>query len=280
TAALFDPLGGVRAQLVDFARAAGPVVALQASLDPLASTLRDLAEQARKAFSPQLQSALSTPTRLLIPENLRHVRIQLWSWLLRISAKDGVCLAWAPRAELVDMLITRRTSQARHRVLVEHRKEVVEDVMRSLSEVDHPQLLVYRQLVEEAATCLVDNRDSAAQALLGNVLDSCMREYGHDWLADRFANAQFVGGSHRRLRGVLAVREGRGSISPGLFTAYLLVTALKNTFGPAPRQATFNRHLAAHRAGQGSYRSEFALSVVLVVQALLRHLDGFLWART
>ncbi|MEU6175861.1 hypothetical protein ABZ832_28630, partial [Streptantibioticus parmotrematis] len=32
TAALFDPLGGVRAQLVDFARAAGPVVALRAQL--------------------------------------------------------------------------------------------------------------------------------------------------------------------------------------------------------------------------------------------------------
>ncbi|MFE9360307.1 hypothetical protein ACFYPB_40420 [Streptomyces olivaceoviridis] len=210
------------------------------------------------------------------------MRVQLWPWLLRISAKDGMCLAWAPRAELIDMLITLRTSRARLQVLLDHRKEVLEDVTASLSEVDHPELLVYRELVEEAVDCLADGRDFAAQALLGNVLDSCMREYGHDWLTDRFANAHYTAnmGSHNRLRGVLATYDASSRVRPGMFTAYLLVTALKNAFGPAPRQITFNRHLAAHHAAKGSYCSEFALAAVLSVQALLRHLDGYLWART
>ncbi|MGV9758610.1 hypothetical protein ACWDUC_22655 [Streptomyces tricolor] len=312
-----DPLAGFRAQLADIARMTGPVAALQAQLpkllpdidplagvrsagllpsqailaelraqtaviDPLASTLRSLAEQARSAFPSQLlRQALSAGTRLLLPDNLRHVRVQLWPWLLRISAKDGICMAWAPRPELVDMLITLRTSQARHQVLLDHRKEVLEDVTESLSEVDHPDLLVYRELVEEAVDCLADGRDSAAQALLGNVLDSCMREHGHDWLTDRFANAQFMGtSSHNRLKGALATYHGTSRIRPGMFTAYLLVTSLKNMFGPAPKQVTFNRHLAAHHAAKGSYRSEFAFAAVLSVQALLRHLDGYLWART
>ncbi|MEU8852214.1 hypothetical protein AB0C70_39700 [Streptomyces sp. NPDC048564] len=312
-----DPLAGVREQLADMVRITGPMAALQthlpkpmpiidplagirsagllpsqaimagiraqiAAVDPLASTLRGLAEQARNAFpSHLLRQTLSARTRLLLPDNLRHVRVQLWPWLLRISAKDGMCLAWAPRAELVDMLVALRTSQARHQVLLDHRKEVLEDVTASLSEVDHPELLVYRELVEEAVDCLVDGRDSAAQALLGNVLDSCMREYGHDWLTDRFANAQFSGmSSHKRLTGALATYDGRSRIRPGMFTAYLLVTALKNTFGPAPRQITFNRHLAAHQAAKGSYCSEFALAASLSVQALLRHLDGYLWTRT
>ncbi|WP_247472087.1 hypothetical protein [Streptomyces sp. XM83C] len=108
-----------------------------------------------------------------------------------------------------------------------------------------------------------------------------MREHGHDWLADRFTNAQFTGtSSHNRLKGALAAYDGTSRIRPGMFTAYLLVTSLKNTFGPAPKQVTFNRHLAAHHAAKGSYRSEFAFAAVLSVQALLRHLDGYLWART
>ncbi|MFH8886593.1 hypothetical protein [Streptomyces californicus] len=316
-AALEPRLGSMaafRAQLAEMGRAPGPAAALRtqpakfipdigpladfrsaallpsiaklraqsAAMDPLASMLRSLAEQSRSAFPPQLlRQALGAGTRLLLPDNLRHVRVQLWPWLLRISAKDGVCMAWAPRPELVDRLIALQTSQARYEMLLAHRKEVVEDVTMSLSEVDHPDLLVYRELVEEAVDCFADGRDSAAQALLGNVLDTCMRKHGHDWLTDRFAGAQFTGvSSHKRLIGALATYDGNGRIRPGLFTAYLLVTSLKNAFGPAPKQDTFNRHLAAHHASKDSYRSEFALTAVLSVQALLRHLDGYLWAQT
>ncbi|MFD3794933.1 hypothetical protein ACFWTA_10800, partial [Streptomyces californicus] len=253
-----------------------------AAMDPLGSMLRSLAEQSRSAFPPQLlRQALGTGTRLLLPDNLRHVRMQLWPWLLRISAKDGACMAWAPRPELVDRLIVLQTSRARYEMLLAHRKEVVEDVTMSLSEVDHPDLLVYRELVEEAVDCFADGRDYAAQALLGNVLDTCMRKHGHDWLTDRFVGAQFAGtSSHKRLIGALATYDGHGRVRPGLFTAYLLVTSLKNVFGPALKQVTFNRHLAAHRASKDSYRSEFAFAAVLTVQALLRHLDGYLWAQT
>ncbi|WP_406500049.1 hypothetical protein OG936_36540 [Streptomyces sp. NBC_00846] len=311
-----DPLAGVRSQLAEFARVTGPMAAFQAQLPklaanadlfasirgagllssqallsgvqldamtPLASTLHRLAEQARNAFPAQwLGQALTAGTRLLLPDNLSHVRTQIWPWLLRISAKDGMCLAWAPRAEIIDVLMTRQTSQARRQVLLDYRKEVLEDVTASLGEVDHPELLAYRALVEEVVGCLADGRDAAAQALLGNVLDSCMREHGHDWLTDRFASAQFPlnMGSHKRIAGILATHDGNSGVRPGMFTAYLLVTALKNTFGPALRQNTANRHLAAHHAAKGNYRSEFALATLLATQALLRQVDGYLWART
>ncbi|MFJ3513132.1 hypothetical protein, partial [Streptomyces luteogriseus] len=314
--AQIDPLVGFRSQLAEMARVTGPVATLQAqlpkfaahidplasvrsaglpsqtllaglrtqmaALDPLAATLRGLAEQARTAFPSQwLRQALSSGTRLLLPDNLRHVRMQLWPWLLRISAKDGMCLAWAPRAELIDALTTLRSTAERRQVLLSHREELIEDVNASLREVDHPDLLTYRHLVEEAVACLADSRDAAAQALLANVLDSCMREYGHKWLTDRFTNAQFTGtGSHKMLKGALATHDGSSRIRPGMFTAYLLVTSLKNTFGPALRQNTANRHLAAHYAAKGHYRSEFALATALIVQALLRQVDGYLWART
>ncbi|MGP3991949.1 hypothetical protein [Streptomyces sp. 3N207] len=67
---------------------------------------------------------------------------------------------------------------------------------------------------------LEDGKDTAAQALLGNVLDSCMREHGHDWLKGRFARAQFTGpSSHKRLNGALATYDGYSRRSrPGMYS--------------------------------------------------------------
>jgi hypothetical protein len=58
----------------------------------------------------------------------------------------------------------------------------------------------------------------------------------------------------------------------------LLAAALKNAFGGATRQQTFNRHLGAHKASADTYRTEFALAALLNTQALLRVLDRYLYA--
>ncbi|MFJ7949832.1 hypothetical protein ACIQ6K_40665 [Streptomyces sp. NPDC096354] len=286
-----DPLAGIRASVAQMQTplaqmvAADPLAGIRASVaqmqTPLSALLRGLAEQAQNAFPHHLLQQLTKAKRLLAPENLRHLRPTLWPWLLRISAKDGVCLGWAPRAEIVSALLVMRTSQERHQLLLNHRKEVVDDSAESLREVDHPELLQYVKLAEEAAMCIRDNRDAAAQALLGNVLDSCMREHGHNWLTEHFTNAQFLGsGSHKMVSGALATQAQIPFLRPAMLGPYLLVASLKNAFAGSPRQSTFNRHLGAHKAAMGNYRSEFALGALLVTQALLRQIDGHLWAQS
>lgn len=49
-------------------------------------------------------------------------------------------------------------------------------------------------------------------------------------------------------------------------------------FAKTDRERTFNRHLAAHEASSAAYRIEFALSSLLIVQALLRQIDRHLYA--
>jgi hypothetical protein len=290
SASIYNPLAGVRAAFTRMQPAlthmqaadtlAGVRAALTQMQSPLSAVLRDIAEQAQNAFPRHLLQQLTQAKRLLTPENLRHLRPALWSWLLRISAKDGVCLGWAPRAEIVSALLALRTSQERHQLLLNHRKEVVDDATESLRKVDHPELIEYTKLAEEAAMCIRDNRDAAAQALLGNILDSCMREHGHAWLIEHFTNAQFLGtGSHRMVSGALATQAQIPFLRPAMLGPYLLVTSMKNTFARSPRQSTFNRHLGAHKAAKGNYRSEFALGALLITQALLRQIDGQLWAQ-
>jgi hypothetical protein len=114
-------------------------IALQAASLP--SSLHQIAGQIGRVFTEDLLSrfdALRWLFREWLPDNLRDVDADLWTWLLRISAKDATCLAWAPRAGIVADLLALRRSAVRRRYLIEHRLEVVEDVEASLEEVDHP----------------------------------------------------------------------------------------------------------------------------------------------
>ena len=254
-------------------------IALQTASFP--SSLQRIAGQIGRVFTEDLLSrfdALRGLFREWLPDNLREVDADLWLWLLRISAKDGTCLAWAPRAGIVADLLTLRRSADRRRYLIEHRLEVVEDVEASLEEVDHPDLAAHRGFTLQAAACIRDGHDAAAQALLANVLDTVMRDHGHAWLRSYFPQATFTGaGSHKMLAGAHGTHTGAAELR--MLAPYLLVNALKNVFlNGVDRQHTFNRHLGAHHASADSYRSEFALAALLNTQALLRLMDRYLYA--
>ncbi|MEV0529946.1 hypothetical protein AB0I66_41720 [Streptomyces sp. NPDC050439] len=248
------------------------------------SALQQAAGRAQ-AFYPQgLLGRLTSLERrvrdLLLPENLLKTEVSSWPWLLRISVKDGVCLAWAPRAELIEDLMLLKTTRQRHRLLIDRRADVVDDVEESLAHVDHPALSGDVNFTLEAAECVRAGHDAAAQALLGNLLDTLMRRHGHAWLQGHFPQAQFAGtGSHKMVAGALGTRSGAGDFKVLMLAPYLVVSAMKNMFlNGVDQQDTFNRHLGAHNASVDSCRSEFALSALLTVQALLRQLDMYLYA--
>ncbi|OEJ36349.1 hypothetical protein BGK72_38990 [Streptomyces agglomeratus] len=259
-------LEGVRAQIA-------------AALDPLAAALHGIADRALTAYPVALLEQITRTRSLWIPANLRHLRPAMWAWLFRVSAKDGVCLAWAPRRSIVDELLNLQTSQERHQLLLHRRQEVVADVLSSLREIEHPELMTYVEFAAEAAACIQEGRYGAAQAMLGNILDSALRAHGRAWFRHNFGVFSASGDSnHKLVRGVLS--RHNGVIIGGLSTMlgpYLLATSLKNAFdGPQKQQSTFNRNLTAHHVTKGTYRNEFALTALLVVQGLLRQLDGYL----
>ncbi|MFD5661501.1 hypothetical protein [Streptomyces hirsutus] len=260
-----------------------PLSSLVLSAGSFQSSLHQIAGTINRVFTEDLFSKFDTLRGLLrewLPDNLRDVDAKMWIWLLRISPKDGTCLAWAPRAEIVAELLTLRRSEDRQRCLMEHRLKVVEDVEASLKEVDHPDLLELRQLTLQAAACIRDGHDAPAQALLANILDTVMRAHGHTWLRSYFPQATFPPhpntGSHKMITGAHGTYSGSAQLR--MLGPYLLVNAMKNVFSGVDRQHTLNRHLGAHNASADSYRSEFAFAALLNAQALLRLVDRYLYA--
>lgn len=262
----FDPLAGVRSALESFQAA---------QLDPLAGVLGNIASQALRTYPLALLEEIVRHRRLWLPENLRHLKPVMWPLLFRVSVKDGVCLTWAPRSSVVDDLLHLKTSQERHQLLLDRRKEVVADVLDSLEEVVRPELRTYADLTAQAAACIEMGQEAAAQALLGNILDTVLRAHGPGWFEDQFGS--FGDTDHKLAQSSLARRGGQ--VIPGGSTrigSHLLVASLKNAFDGRAQQATFNRNLTVHKVRNDTYRPEFAVTTLLVVQGLLRQIDGYL----
>ncbi|MEV0192380.1 hypothetical protein AB0I39_28090 [Kitasatospora purpeofusca] len=247
------------------------------------SPLSRIAEDIGRTFTKDLFAGFAGFRDLFkdfLPDNLTGLDATRWMWLLRVAAKDGTCLAWAPRAEIVDALLALPGTADRRQYLIDHRLEVVEDVEASLEEVDHPDLLDLRTLTLQAAACIRDGHDAPAQALLGNVLDTLMTAHGRAWLRSYFPQGTFPPdprtGSHKVITGVLGAYTGNSQLRR--LSAVLLVTAMKNVFlNGVDRQHTFNRHLSAHKASTHTYRTEFAFAALLNTQALLRLVDRYLY---
>ncbi|MGW4815180.1 hypothetical protein ACWEPB_26545 [Kitasatospora cineracea] len=251
---------------------------------PLLQTAQ-IVEGIRKSFSEGLFSELVGFLELVkdwLPDNLADLDEEQLESLRRLAQEDGACLAWAPRTQIVAALLALPTAAARQQYLIDHRLEVVEDVEANLEKVDHPDLLDLRDLTLKAAACLRDGHDAPAQALLGNVLDTLMRAHGNSWLRSHFPDGTFPPNpntsSHKVIAGVLGAYTGLTQLRR--IPAMLLVTAMQDMFSSSDLQATFNRHLAAHKASAHTYRSGFAFTALLNTQALLHLVDRYLYAST
>lgn len=63
-----------------------------------------------------------------MPENLQALHTVEWEKLFAIC-EDGVCLIWAPRAQHIEGLLALPGRTERQQYLVEHRSEIVDDVL-------------------------------------------------------------------------------------------------------------------------------------------------------
>ncbi|MFJ3975896.1 hypothetical protein [Streptomyces sp. NPDC090021] len=253
---------------------------------PWRSVLAQVGERNRLLLTSGLLDTFSkfaVGIKDLLPENLEALRIEDWAKLFAICEEDGVCLIWAPRTEHIEGLLALPGRTERQQYLVEHHLDIVDDVLGSLAAVDHPELLDLVELARDAANSVRDGHYRPAQALLGNILDTTMGRHGHTWLRATFPLARFT--SRRRNPGSNTVlAEARdalpawGELQALMFVPALMVSGMMKAFAKTDREQTFNRHLAAHEASTAAYRIEFALSSLLIVQALLRQIDQHLYA--
>ncbi|MGY4966642.1 hypothetical protein [Streptomyces sp. 900105245] len=275
----------LRASLVQFQPVPLAITGLFDSA-PWRSVLAQIGERNRLLLTSGLLDTFSkfaAGVTDLLPENLQALRTAEWAKLFAICEEDGVCLIWAPRTEHIEGLLALPGRTERQQYLVEHRLDVVDDVLGSLDAVDHPELLDLVELARDAADSVRGGYYRPAQALLGNILDTAMARHGHTWLRAAFPWARFTSrrknpGSNTVLTEAHAALPAWGELQMLMVVPALMVSGMMKAFAKTDREQTFNRHLAAHEASTAAYRVEFALSSLLIVQALLRQIDQHLYA--
>lgn len=219
----------------------------------------------------------------LLPANLIDVEEEQWPDLIDVCQEDGISVLWAPRSSIVAGLLEQDSAKARQAYLAAHESEVLEDVEDGLAAVWHPDVADYARLVERAVEARRAGHWEAAQAMVGNVLNSAMDVHGASWLAKAFPAVKFKGltGSRAYLNQIVQESDGWADVTVFNFASYVAAIGMVRAFeSEAVRTGDhFNRHAAAHTASYQWYREEFFVSAALVTHGLLRKLNSDLDAK-
>ena len=253
-----------------------PVLALQSDLNGIYNDWHRRINDAVRNLAParDLLDQLVAAAALFLPANLRGLAAGDLRVIVEFGADDGLSLAWAPRTEIVQALLALGTREERSVLLAERRDDVLDDIDASLQTVTHPDLTGMTTLLSSAVSTARAGCTDGAQALAGNVLDTAMKRHGSAWIRRSLPQAQYPRGSHHgTITSALTKVDEWGSLSLLQFRHYLVLTGMRNVFGPDATQDTFNRHLGAHEASPDTYRPEFVLPALLLAHALLRALD-------
>ncbi|GHJ34306.1 hypothetical protein ACFV4E_22840 [Streptomyces hygroscopicus] len=214
---------------------------------------------------------------MLLPANLVDVEEEQWPDLIDICQEDGISVLWAPRSSIVAGLLEQDSAKTRMAYMAAHESEILEDVEDSLAAVWHPEVEDYAQLVERAIEARRAGHWEAAQAMVGNVLNSAMDTHGTSWLAKAFPAVEFKGltGSRAHLNKIVQESDNWADVTFVNFPSYVAAIGMVRAFESESARTGdhFNRHAAAHTASYEWYREEFFVPAVLVTNSLLRKLN-------
>jgi hypothetical protein len=145
----------------------------------VAEQVRDAWEQSAKAMRELWEHAM--------PSNLSSLDIDVASDALEISAASGPCMVWAPRAKMVEELVSAGSFADRGAILVEQRTEVLLDLQATLdaatATVAEAQVNLHG-FATDAVGAARDGHDAAAQSLAASAVSYFVHEIlGHmRWL--------------------------------------------------------------------------------------------------
>lgn len=213
--------------------------------------LADIAERARELWRsamPPNWEELSTDEVMAVIDRVR---------------KTGYSLVWIPRVEIIHALLASDVA-ATNATLLAHRDEVLSDAAACLADVNHPDLGLTRDAVEEAINAHRDDHPRAAQALAAAAFTSeihTLFEMGTKAIRKRMADEdpEDAGLSQLRLRTIF------------LAGANALAEFRPDRAWPVKRD--FNRHNSAHRITAEQWTEANALSAIMLAVSLLREME-------
>jgi hypothetical protein len=242
-------IGGAQAAIAIVLDQLGPI---NFGLGAIAS---DLGQHLLPAFDDELMARVREYIEAGQPPNLRG--IYEYDDLFAITLDEGIPLAWLPRTEIVEVLLTLHSCEARERLLVDSSDEILDDCLAALESTEGE----YADRCREAIATYRDGHPEAAQSHAANIVDSLVLDVCPRRGRDRFkahARIDVEPLTLDQMRTNLAVRP--------LVRAF--VTWSAGSGRRPPEQ--FSRHATAHAAGEpGVFSPLNGLLAIMLASSLV-----------
>ena len=273
---MFDGFHKIIASYIDATKITGVINKLVAEQT---EQLRSITESLNKFYAPLLESAQKVAHVLkdldkagLTPNLGENRSIRMLQHYQKLMSM-GYAIFWVPREEIIDQLIAAKTGTDKKKVLLSHRKHIIEDCRIVVSEIDTKQLKDHRAHLESALNALADGNDRAAQSAANVCFDALF-----DHLVDESTMLRFnevnahIKTSGTKLKG--STRIPAKYLYAALQAELVLVTLRDfNRLNPRTVHTKYARNSSTHSVSSRQFTENNALQAVMIATSLLATTD-------
>lgn len=187
-----------------------------------------------------------------LPENWRELETQELFDVVELMKTEGLCLAWAPRTEIVRELAIAGSAEQRAEILVRNRTEILDDIEQVLAEIEHPELADHVEATREAIATYEVEHPKPAQSYAATTISD---------LVSGALGAKSFGAAQRQFRATDPIHDvGMGDL-PLVAVGWSLAYALDRFSDAGPG---FNRNLTLHFLGPHYSEANLLMSLLLL----------------
>lgn len=234
----------------------------------LAAAVNRTLENIRTDWGPKL---LETMVRIregyewMMPPNWRPLEPGQALRVAKLMREEGLALAWAPSAAVLERVLAADSRDARKAVLLENEGQVLADLDRALAKVDRESLTELLDVAREAIEVYRSGYYAGAQALATAGLSTAIENNLGRTLKQARRDFEVVEDPEEQ-----GIMEWRVSVVLGA-----IWNSLERYFAsrgdPVPEH--YNRHASTHRIGLPQYTPENALCGVMLIACTVIEID-------
>lgn len=232
-----------------------------------AEAMRRGADRLVNEIGPQIGRALAhmmETYQWMVPPNWRHLTVGDMLRVAELMREEGLGLAWAPSAPVLQHMLAAPDTDARKAVLMDREAQVLIDLDRALDQVQRDTLEDLRGAARQAIEAHRSGYFWASQALAAAGLTTAI----HDHLGRKFWEAR---------RDFAFEDPEEEEVTKWRISAVLgaIRTALEpyNVMAGDPVPRHFNRHASAHKVGAPQFTPQNSLTGIMLLVSTIAELD-------
>lgn len=197
--------------------------------------------------------------RLRVPSNWPEEFEERLPALAEIVNADGIPVAWVPRLETLEELLAAPTAADRSRVLLDRRKEILDDCIHALADLDDELVAPYLSVARETLSTCRDGRWEVA-AIAAVVLSHAVVE-SLQWVTD--------GKRARKYHSLRMDHPQTGLLERATRAPLVLFYEQWNPKSGHPRPTHLTRHVMSHHFSADQVSDRNCIVAVMLMTSLL-----------